>query len=89
MVTENVQKIIKERQSTHGDYATMALTAESLKELIRKRTSANVSKTQKYTLDMICVKIARIINGNPDTKDHWDDIAGYSTLASGEIEDDR
>jgi hypothetical protein len=29
---------------------------------------------------MICHKIGRILNGNPNNKDSWWDIAGYATL---------
>jgi hypothetical protein len=29
---------------------------------------------------MIAHKIGRIIAGDPDFRDHWDDLAGYATL---------
>ncbi|WP_257617167.1 hypothetical protein [Campylobacter pinnipediorum] len=38
---------------------------------------------------MIAHKIARILAGNPNYKDHWDDIAGYATLVSKELENDK
>ncbi len=34
---------------------------------------------------MIAHKIGRIVSGNPNVQDHWDDIAGYAKLASNEI----
>jgi hypothetical protein len=34
---------------------------------------------------MIVHKIGRIVNGNPDKVDHWDDIAGYATLVSDRL----
>jgi hypothetical protein len=36
---------------------------------------------QKEAIEMICHKLGRILCGNPDTPDHWLDIAGYATLA--------
>ena len=35
---------------------------------------------------MIAMKMARIVCGNPYHKDSWDDIAGYATLISKELE---
>lgn len=29
---------------------------------------------------MILAKIARIVSGDPNHADHWDDIAGYALL---------
>lgn len=31
---------------------------------------------------MICHKMARIINGDPNYRDSWDDVAGYATLVA-------
>lgn len=41
--------------------------------------------SQKEALEMIAHKIGRIVNGDPDYQDSWDDIAGYAVLASQEI----
>jgi len=43
---------------------------------------------QREALDMICHKIARIVNGNPDYADSWTDIAGYATLVAERLEND-
>jgi hypothetical protein len=31
---------------------------------------------------MICYKMGRILSGDSNNLDHWDDIAGYATLVS-------
>ena len=31
---------------------------------------------------MIALKLSRILSGQSNFKDHWDDIAGYAKLAS-------
>jgi hypothetical protein len=36
-------------------------------------------------LDMICHKIGRIINGDPDYADSWHDIAGYAQLVANRL----
>ncbi len=33
---------------------------------------------------MICLKISRIVTGDPEHPDNWHDIAGYATLAERE-----
>jgi hypothetical protein len=42
----------------------------------------NRRTAQQEALDMIQHKIGRILNGDPDYVDNWDDIAGYSQLIS-------
>jgi hypothetical protein len=38
------------------------------------------------SLDMICNKMSRIVNGNPYYDDSWVDIAGYATLVVKQLE---
>ena len=40
---------------------------------------------QVEALDMICHKIGRIINGDPDYADSWHDIAGYAQLVADRL----
>jgi hypothetical protein len=82
MATED---ILAERQKTHGDFATHAHIAQALKDAAFIRGKDTLSFTQREALEMILHKIARIVNGDPNHKDHWDDIAGYATLAAREL----
>jgi len=75
--------IIKERQTTHGEYLPKCDTIQNLKNTIRATEGFwHLSHDQMESLDLICTKIGRILYGNPDTIDHWDDIAGYAQLIS-------
>jgi hypothetical protein len=40
---------------------------------------------QQEALDMICHKIGRIVNGDPNYADSWVDIAGYATLVADRL----
>jgi hypothetical protein len=83
----NTNEILAERQKSHGDFAEQAAMAQTLKKaLSRGGRYRNLSDVQAEALSMICGKMARILCGDPVVKDHWDDIAGYATLASREIE---
>jgi hypothetical protein len=79
-------KVLKERGETHGDWLSVAITAQEIKQIIAAGDSyAEMCFDQREALDMIATKIARIVNGDPNVRDHWHDIAGYATLAEQEI----
>lgn len=77
-----IEALIAERDKTHGNWSKQAQCAQSLKNCIRiaQEPIRTLSKQQWEALDMICVKISRIVCGNPNEKDHWDDIIGYAML---------
>ena len=91
MTTED---ILNERQKTHGEFSEYALIAQKFKFIIQQNQTQPtrgvgnylLSTSQYEALEMICNKMARILNGNPNHKDHWDDIAGYATLISKALE---
>lgn len=82
----SVDKILQERQKTHGEFKTHAAICQKLKSIARANGSeSSLDLTQAEGLEMIFHKIARILNGNPGHIDHWDDIAGYATLVANDL----
>ena len=82
----DINETLLQRQQTHGDFETHALISQVLKGVMQSRAGWNkLENDQKESLDMIAHKIARILNGNPDTHDHWHDIAGYATLVANRL----
>jgi hypothetical protein len=79
------EPILAERETTHGDYTQTAEISQNLKEILviamRENPYAFNGRTRE-SLDLICTKLARIVSGDPNNKDHWDDIAGYAKLVS-------
>jgi len=74
------------RGKTHGDFTLTAEISMGLKEWMEEQRSwKNLSPVQKEALHMIVHKIARILAGNADHKDHWDDISGYAKLVSDRL----
>jgi len=72
------------REMTHGNYPDTARMSQFLKHYLREQPGwEKLSAGQQESLDMIVVKIARILSGDPNEKDHWLDIAGYASLVSG------
>lgn len=88
------EAILSERAKTHGDYSVHARITQALKATIRdfhvvKPASDTpfpamdrLNPEQRESIDMILHKLGRIIAGDPDFRDHWDDIAGYAKLVA-------
>ena len=75
--------ILKEREVTHGDFEMKAMwIQEIMQNLIGLNSYEAMEADKKEAIHMILVKLSRIIYGNHDHVDHWDDIAGYATLVS-------
>ena len=74
--------ILQERESTHGDFMAKARFIEKVQDIINKNAWNELEADQKEAIHMILVKLSRILYGDSDYKDHWDDIAGYATLVS-------
>lgn len=96
MTTTNVAQVLQERRNTHGDFKDHARVTQDLKTLINSRINNKPSTSPTFppptlsmreSLDMIAHKIGRILAGNPYTKDHWVDIAGYATLVANQLDE--
>ena len=74
--------LLVERQQTHGDFECNANISQELKELFVRRGRRLDNPVHRESLDMIALKISRILSGHENYRDHWDDIAGYAKLAA-------
>ena len=77
----NIRDTLAERQHTHGNFDDNSTVAQQIKLAVRG-SGAVLSDVQLEALDIIATKIGRICSGSADYRDHWDDIAGYATLAA-------
>lgn len=82
------EEILNEREKTHGDFKRLCELVGKLRELSLVYRREGQSATQQIALEMIYLKLARIICGDPNHVDHWDDIAGYAMLGKGKEEKD-
>jgi hypothetical protein len=73
-------ELLAERGKTHGDFTIYAQVVQELKSVMNAHGLQKLSEVQREALEMIQGKVARILVGNPDHKDHWDDIKGYAKL---------
>lgn len=80
----SIENTLAERETRYGSFDGHASISQGLKAVITANLSLQcLDKIQHYhaeAVDMICHKLARIANGDPDYIDNWHDIAGYATL---------
>ena len=76
---------VEARESTHGPFEMTSRIAQELKGVMRCYDWYSLTDCQREALEMMCSKVARILNGNSSFGDHWHDIAGYAQLAEQEV----
>lgn len=82
----SAEEVIKERQSTHGEFHECAEVSQDIMRALRKgRRFKDLSDAQVEALQMVAHKMHRIVCGNPDHDDHWLDGAGYFTLGLQDV----
>lgn len=81
----DVDKMLEERGKRYGQYTGQSRISQGLKDVMRAEDWAKLSTDQKESLEMIANKIGRILNGDHNFKDSWDDIAGYAKLVADRL----
>lgn len=80
---DKVDTTLEQRGSQYGDVSEQAEVAEKIKKAMHyfQHHWDDLSPVEKQSLDMIALKISRIICGDHlHTADSWLDIAGYAKL---------
>ena len=78
----DTEEILATRKATHGDFKASAQFVQKFKQQVRILGADKLDSIQQESLDNIVQKIGRIVFGDPDCADHWNDIAGYAKLVS-------
>ena len=77
-----IDSTLNERGERYGNYSDVAGTTQHLMSIVECGANyEHLNAEQKTSLFMICNKIARAVNGDPQYFDNYRDIAGYATLA--------
>ena len=83
------QLVTKDRKQTHGHFSHTAYILADLRVAVEnglfdpetEEPHKVLPPEKMYALDMMLVKIARIISGDENFDDHWPDIEGYARIA--------
>lgn len=85
----DIGQTLDERGRRYGLFIGQAAASQELKavvySILEDRGTA-MNPDQLEALEMICHKMARILNGDPDYSDSWHDIAGYAKLVADRLE---
>ena len=82
----SINKTLEQRGERYGKFKDVAATTFALQEILRDaKNHEHMTDDQVIALDMICNKMARIVNGDPSYIENWHDIAGYATLVEQEL----
>ena len=83
----DMEEVLQARGNRYGEYKHVSDDSQQLKDIVRGRVAwKHMEPYMQESLDMICNKLARVINGDPYYDDSWRDIAGYATLVVKELE---
>jgi predicted amidohydrolase YtcJ len=83
----DVEKILEDREKTHGDFATQSHTAQMLKYNLHAMPNWNgMPSYMRESLEMVCTKMARMGHGDWKEADHPEDGGGYFQLIVRELE---
>lgn len=81
----SINETLEQRGARYGEFSEVAETTYQLQEALKRSQPSSMTSSQIIALDMICNKMARIVNGDPSYIDNWHDIAGYATLVEQEL----
>lgn len=81
-----IEEILEERNARYGKFYDHARITQNLKSVMKdSRMWDSLTVDKKEALEMVQHKIGRILNGDPDYKDSWDDIIGYAKLVADKL----
>lgn len=75
-------EVLNDREKTHGSFNRNSYISQTIKSFLKEQDGwHSLHPEHKEVLDMIALKISRILGGQSNFYDHWKDIAGYAKLA--------
>lgn len=83
---QTTEDILAERGKRYGDFDKHAVIAQALKSVMACTPGwQRLASDQREALEMNAHKIGRILNGDPNYADSWEDIAGYAKLVANRL----
>jgi hypothetical protein len=86
---DHLSALLDARGSRYGSFEDNSVVSQNVKGAIHAGDKwIWIAPDQAEALDMISAKISRIVTGDPDYADNWDDIAGYAKLVADRLRRD-
>ena len=82
-----IEQTLSERGGRYGAFIDQGRIEQNIKEVMRNTPNwEKLAPDQKSALEMIAVKISRILKGDPKYADNWHDIVGYAKLVDDRLQ---
>ena len=79
-------QILTDRGNAYGRFVDQAATSQNLKATLHDPAGwPQLPWDMQEALELIAMKMSRIVHGNPQHLDSWDDIAGYARLVADRL----
>lgn len=86
----DINKILEDRGARYGKFPKHAEITQAIKAAMYYSPNwEGLPDDMKEALGMTAHKIGRILNGDPDYRDSWDDIIGYIKLVADRLGGDN
>ena len=83
----DIDNMLSERGSRYGEFSEHARITQSIKRsMVDSPNWSALPDDMKEALEMTAHKIGRILNGDPNYRDSWDDIIGYVKLVTNRLD---
>lgn len=87
-IQPGIDATLAERGNRYGDFQEHARITQNIKRAMRDSPNwESLSDDKKEALEMDAHKIGRILNGDPEYKDSWHDVIGYTKLVENTLND--
>ena len=87
IMTTDLGSVLDERGSRYGTFIKHAIITQRIKAVMADTPNwIALNDDMTEALEMIAIKIGRILNGDPSYVDSWVDIAGYAQLVADRLE---
>ena len=82
----SIEATLADREARYGAFPLTASIVQGIQHAFKCAPKWDgLDDTMKHALEMIALKIGRILNGYPGYPDNWHDIAGYATLVEKDL----
>lgn len=82
----NIDITLEQRGNRYGEYVNVSRVSQELKATVRSGESwSMMDDDMKESIDLICNKLSRIVNGDSWYHDSWHDVIGYARLVEERI----
>ena len=85
---QSVEDLLAAREETHGNFHVQAEAAQRMVECVNRSEGwSRLAPWMRYAIQVILMKVTRIVHGDCRQPDHWQDIQGYARLVERELTD--